>query len=249
MKDHRFIRLLGEEAEAVGVDIAELIEEVGATEAVSDIPDEWDTSSAVAQRMRRELPRRLSERLHGQTKGGIEFVSRVLESEGDYEAEGSERFGIVFEVDLPGYQLAKGVLVTPVALAARADRSVAAPPKLAETANDMLEQSPDAYILTFPVDGGARVVPAQAVAAAARAGVSIPATFPDEFYMKSLERFFQDLGRCFIGDQQLVSQQGGDLTPDAVEDSYRDLLSERDLPSLLFIRVQQGDRDARLHEF
>lgn len=248
MKHHRFIQLLGEEAEAVGVDIAELIEEVGATEAVSDIPDEWATSRAVAQRMQRELPRRLSERLHGRKKDGIEFVARTLETAGaELEGERAD-FGIVFEVDLPGYQVVKGVLARPVALAARTDRSAVAPAELSARANAMLEQSPSSFILAFPVDGSVKVVPAQAVAAAARAGESIPKTFPEAFYMKGLERFFQDLGRCFIGDQGLIPGKARG-TPEDPEQRYQEFLDEQGLSTLLYVRVQQGDRDARLNEF
>lgn len=251
MKEHRFVRFLGDEAGAAGENIAQLIEEVGSTEAVSDIPDEWGTSRAIASRMRREFPRRISERLHGKRKGRVEFVARTVSNEQvlDTESESEPKFAIVFEVDLPEYSLSTGVLATTVALASRKSQSVAAPPDLANRARQMLERTPDSFVLAFPIDGAVKVIPCRAILAAADAGVAIPRAFPEEFYYKSLERFVQELARCFIGDSSVRSEAAIGESWESKERAYSELISQQNLTSVLHIGVQRGDRDARLNEF
>lgn len=110
----------------------------------------------------------------------------------------------MFDVDLPTYAVTNAALVQTMPLRSDPAEAAADRRQLKTGANRMLTATTDAFSFLFPVDGGVRVVPAAAIRAYTAAGPSLPESFPDEFYLKSLGRFVEDIARCFIGDHDLV---------------------------------------------
>lgn len=250
MKQHRFIRFLGREVERAGTEIATLTDELGVDTATPDIPAAWGASPEIAGRMQREFPRRIAEHVNGQTKDGVEFVARTTTNQDASPATATPGadLAIVIDAALPGYTVMTTVLVQTVTLAG-GDETPIDHHQVATGADAMLDTTPDSFVFVFPVDGGVKVVPAAAITAYTASGETIPATFPDAFYMESLGRFIEDHARCFIGDHTLVSTPTDSLHWEDAQQQYHEFLTNHDIERLLYIGVRRADRDARLDEF
>jgi uncharacterized Zn finger protein len=113
MKDHRFVRFLGNEVERVGEEMEDIADELASEYERGEHADEREVNTALRERINRELPRRIGEGLDGKEKDGVEFYARVLSSqkEGSEESNVGADIGIVFRAELPDYTVSKGVLI------------------------------------------------------------------------------------------------------------------------------------------
>lgn len=251
MKQHRFIRFLGREIDAVGSNVEDVLEQVSGPNDSNPMAADWTHSAQSTTRVHRAVADRIATRLDGQTKDGVEFFSRGIANQTrDSEAAvyGAD-LAVVFEVDLPEYSVAKSVLVRNSILQAGAEQDRETLDQLEAAAVKMLGQSADSFVFSYPVDGEVKVVPASAIKALADAGASVPRTFPNEFYVKSIGRFFEELAQCFIGDHTLIPAATDAKSWEEKRRHYLAAMKKLDLSTLLYVRVRQSDRDARLDEF
>jgi hypothetical protein len=243
MRRRRFVRLLGSAVEDAGRDVGALASERRARYENGDLAPGGE-SAAEAERVTRELPRRLARHVDGAAGGGVAFSARVASPE--LPAEGPD-LGVLLCVDLPEYAVTAGVVAEVRSLASRSatDRYDAA--GLAETAEGMLATTADAFVLALPVGGTVRVVPAAAVAGIAGAGDPVPETFPDAVYSRSVGRFFEEFAECFVGDRALADAVDGADDRDGIaafqrETGVRDVL-------VLEVSATAEPTDAKLTDF
>lgn len=122
---------------------------------------------------------------------GVDISMVVLTSHGPGAQE--KQYGadllIALNLDLPGYQVSKGVLAQAKLDGKRLDRR-----RLRDQCDAMLSFTPDSFVMREH-EGGVSFVPASAVSAA---GAVV-----DELREKSLADFTHDLMTSFVGDRRL----------------------------------------------
>lgn len=235
LRDHEFVRHLGDRAERAGREIATAADVLVAE---SD-RDDGSADPTLGRRVRQELPRRLAEAIDGDEKNGVEFRSRWLSPDDADEREPTSgaNLGIVFEARLPNFQVATAALVRTAAGESMPGRFHGG--DLAADAARMLERTPASFVFVFPVAGRLRVVPANAIVAVANDGKPLPVDFSERLYARSLGRFVEELIECFVGDHRLAR---GVAEPQSWEQKRRELLAfghEQALESVLYLGVQK----------
>lgn len=240
MQSYRFVRFLGQEVEAVGDEIEEIAQEIVEEYEQGELPSEREVNPVIADRIKKQLLRRLGERLDGWEKDGIEFFARVLSSqkEGSEESVTGADLAIVFETDLPDYQVSKSVLVQSKTLRSRSVSNQFNTQELGGEVDRMLDCSSDSFVFVFPVNGSIKVIPAFAIKAITNAGEPIPSRFPEELYTKSIGRFFEELAECYIGDHRIVPLSREPLGWE--KEPYQERADQLNL-DMLYLAVSQTD--------
>jgi hypothetical protein len=261
-RDREFVRALGERVERAGRETATVAEMLVAE---SERTKSSDADSGLAARIRRELPRRLAAALDGGGKNGVEFHARWVALDGDATGDGTvastldgdpigpkgtptgsplgANLGVVFEARLANYQVTTAVLVRAATVGSFPGGYAGGLPGAAAA---MLEHTPAAFVFAFPVDGGLKVVPANAIAAVANDGKPLPDDFPGRLYARSAGRFFEELVECFVGDHRLVADAGDSGRRESARGRIEAFGREFGLEHVLYVGVETDQPEHNL---
>lgn len=128
----------------------------------------------------------------------LRWRARTLTDHGPRTEEseiGADFYGL-FEATTPDATLSKGFLAQAKRLEVNGKTSSREASRLRHQCRRMLERTPDSFVFLYAV-GGVRVVSALAV-------FNSPIQQLDELGTKTVQEFFKDHFRCFIGDRDLI---------------------------------------------
>lgn len=233
MRAYRFVEFLGSAVDSAGRSVAEAAHV------------EYDHSGGLAsqgadtpsERVGQELLRQIARETDTQEIGRVEFTARALapvRPEKRATPSPGGDLGILFQVDLPGYRYASGILMKSFYTPALSGEIEPDGQTIRERIADRGRTTP-ALFLFLVDDAGVRVVSGHAAA-----GIEDPLTntaLTEMLYSKSIGRFAQEYAEGFIGDRRLVE---GFRYPEGTEDLDQELrawASEYDLQGGLLIRV------------
>lgn len=248
MRAYRFVRFLGEAVDAVGRELGDVARDLAREIDAGQLPTEREPADAFAERVSRELPRRVQSRLDGAQKGGVEFVARVVAGSdaaaGSGESVANADLGIVLAIDLPEYRLTSAVLADCRTWANPTARDRYDATGLAGVCERMLAHTVDSFVFALPVDGGVSVVPASAVAAVADAGEPVPATFPHELYARSAGRFVEEFAEGFVGDGSIAPDVSAGMAWEETDLELRAFQREVGVRDVLYVEVSGAEDGA-----
>lgn len=234
MRAYRFVEYLGSSVAAAGQSVAdaanvEFDHRGGLAAEGADTPSE---------RVGQELLRQIAREIDGSTVGRVEFTARALapvRPEKRATPSPGCHLGLIFQVDLPGFEYESAVLLTSYYA------PVLSPSDLKDdgaTVRDRLAARIDVSPATYLVLVDAQrvdVVPGQATT-----GIEDPLSrtvMNETLYAKSIGRFAEEFAEGFFGDPSLVT---GFRYPSGTGDLDQELrawASEYDLQGVLLARV------------
>lgn len=233
MRAYRFVDFLGSAVAQAGQSVAdaahvEFDHSGGLASRGSDTPSE---------RVGQELLRQIARAVDTRAVGRVEFTARALapvRPEKRATPSPGGDLGLLFQVDLPGFEYASGVLAksfyTP-ALSSDLDHDGSV---IQERIAERGKQTP-ALFLVLVDDAGVRTVSAHATA-----GITDPLTretLAETLYSKSIGRFAQEFAEGFIGDPGLVEGFRYPTGTDDLDQELRAWASGYDLQGGLLVRV------------
>lgn len=166
------------------------------------VEDRMAEEPQITERILGAIEERIKNKTIESAQRSVSWQAYSLRTSSGYAAEekrhGADFMGVL-DIDLPDYEVKKGFLV-------QAKKSEPYDPfslrewcRLIHQCETMLERTPDSFVFVYSRSEGIRIFPAVSVLGCMSKDIFF------DLYHHSVQRFFEDHIKCFIGDQRLNS--------------------------------------------